>query len=189
LARADHHVLAGPYPGRHQDRRHHLTPPPHGGWVGNDGKPIYFDGIDNSAFVLGKGKSARDSMIYIEGITMLGLRTGDWKFVWTAKDTWLGPELTLEVPAIYNLKQDPGEAYDKMFNGAAAATAGVLKTSPGRWSGQDSGWALMMALQPFEEMMKSMKEFPNTDILPSPALVGVDRPKFVPPAMRFYTGD
>jgi arylsulfatase A-like enzyme len=166
-----------------------LTPPPHGGWVGNDGKPIYFDGIDNSAFVLGKGKSARDSMIYIEGITMLGLRTGDWKFVWTAKDSWLGPELTLEVPAIYNLKQDPGEAYDKMFNGAAPPTAGMLKTSPGRWSGQDSGWALMMALAPFEEMMKSMKEFPNTDILPSPALVGVDRPKFVPPAMRFYTGD
>jgi arylsulfatase len=23
-----------------------LTPPPHD-WVGNDGKPIYFDGIDN----------------------------------------------------------------------------------------------------------------------------------------------
>ena len=23
-----------------------LTPPPHGEWVGNDGKPIYFDGID-----------------------------------------------------------------------------------------------------------------------------------------------
>jgi hypothetical protein len=38
-------------------------------------------------------------------------------------------------------------------------------------------------------MMKSMKEFPNTDILPSAALVGVDRPRFVPPAMRFYTGD
>ena len=33
-----------------------LTPPPHGGWVGNDGKPIYFDGIDNSAFFLGKAE-------------------------------------------------------------------------------------------------------------------------------------
>ena len=30
-----------------------------------------------SGFVLGKGPSARTSMIYIEGITMLGLRTGD----------------------------------------------------------------------------------------------------------------
>ena len=40
------------------------------------------------------------------------------------------------MPAIYNLKQDPGEAYDKMFNGAAPPTAGMLKTSPGRWSGR-----------------------------------------------------
>jgi hypothetical protein len=38
-------------------------------------------------------------------------------------------------------------------------------------------------------MMTSMKEFPNADILPSASLVGADRPKFVPPAMRFYTGD
>ena len=30
-----------------------LTPPPHE-WVGNDGKPIYFDSIDNSAYILGK---------------------------------------------------------------------------------------------------------------------------------------
>ena len=166
-----------------------LTPPPHGGWTDNDGKPIYFDGIDDSAFVLGKAPSARNSMLYIEGTTFLGLRVGDWKFLWTAKDAWLGPDMTLEVPAIYNLKQDPGEAYDKMFNGAAPPVAGVLKTSPGRWSGQDSGWALMMALPPFEEMMKSMKDFPNIAILNSPALVGVDRPKFVPPPMRFYTGD
>jgi hypothetical protein len=120
---------------------------------------------------------------------MLGLRTGDWKFLWTAKDTWLGPELTLEVPAIYNLKQDPAEQYDKMFNGAAPPTAGVLKTSPGRWSGQDSGWALMMALPVFQDLVKSMREFPNTPIQQSPALVGVERPEFVAPPVRFYTGD
>ena len=46
-----------------------------------------------------------------------------------------------------------------------------------------------MALPPFEEFVKSMKDFPNAEILPSPALVGVDRPKFVPPPIRFYTGD
>jgi arylsulfatase A-like enzyme len=27
-----------------------LTPPPHGAWKDNDGKPIYFDSIDNSAY-------------------------------------------------------------------------------------------------------------------------------------------
>ena len=37
-----------------------LTPPPHGAWTDNDGKPIYFDSIDNSAYIMGKAKhSAR----------------------------------------------------------------------------------------------------------------------------------
>ena len=43
-----------------------LTPPPHGAWKDNDGKPIYFDGIDNSAYVMGKSPhSARDSWIVL----------------------------------------------------------------------------------------------------------------------------
>src|SRR3546814_4217603 len=41
----------------------------------NSGKPIYFDGIDNSAYVTGKAKhSARDSWIYIDGETFQGMR-------------------------------------------------------------------------------------------------------------------
>ena len=45
-----------------------LTPPPHGAWKDNDGKPIYFDSIDNSAYIMGKAMhSARDSWIYIDG--------------------------------------------------------------------------------------------------------------------------
>jgi arylsulfatase A-like enzyme len=31
-----------------------LTPPPHGEYMGDDGKPIFFDGYDNSAYVTGK---------------------------------------------------------------------------------------------------------------------------------------
>ena len=45
-----------------------LTPPPHGEWKDNNGKPIYFDSIDNSAYILGKSQhSARNSWIYIDG--------------------------------------------------------------------------------------------------------------------------
>ncbi len=52
-----------------------LTPPPHGEWVGNDGKPIYFDGIDNSAYVTGKSpNSARNSFIYIDGEALGAVR-------------------------------------------------------------------------------------------------------------------
>jgi arylsulfatase len=43
-----------------------VTPPPHGEWKDNNGKPIYFDSIDNSAYILGKAKhSARNTWICI----------------------------------------------------------------------------------------------------------------------------
>jgi len=97
-----------------------LTPPPHD-WVGNDGKGIYFDSIDNSAYILGKSlHSARRSWIYIDGETFQGARAdmgGDpnepwvdiaWKYLYTAKDSWLGSEANLgAIGATYNLTMDP----------------------------------------------------------------------------------
>jgi hypothetical protein len=62
--------------------------PPH------DGRPIFFDGYDNSAYVLGKtSASARQEWTYIDGTSFLGVRYQQWKFLFTAKDTWLGPDL------------------------------------------------------------------------------------------------
>jgi arylsulfatase A-like enzyme len=109
-----------------------LKPPPHE-WVGNDGKPIYFDSIDNSAYILGKEPhSARTSWVYIDGETFNGVRAdigGDpkepwvhiaWKYLYTAKDSWLGVTANLgAIGAIYNLTMDPYEKYDMVFNGAA----------------------------------------------------------------------
>ncbi len=81
-------MVAGPHPGRrwsYDEMMSHIdcwatlaamvgiTPPPHGEWKGNDGKPIYFDSIDNSAYILGKAKhSARNSWIYIDGENFMG---------------------------------------------------------------------------------------------------------------------
>jgi arylsulfatase A-like enzyme len=129
-----------------------LAPPPHA-WVGDDGKPIYFDSIDNSAYILGQSPhSARTSWVYIDGEIFQGVRAdvgGDpeapwrniaWKYLYTAKDSWLGPEQNLgSIGALYNLTMDPFEKYDMIFNGAQAMRA--LTTSPGRYSGQDNGWA------------------------------------------------
>src|SRR5262249_12502002 len=114
-----------------------LKVPSNGESKDNNGEPIYFDGIDNSAYVMGMAKqSARTEMIYIEGTAFQAVRWNQWKFVFTAKDAWLGPELKLGgIPAIYNLNMDPGEQYDMTFNGAAPRAAGMLATSPGRYSG------------------------------------------------------
>ena len=150
-----------------------LTPPPHGAWVDNDGKPIYFDSIDNSAYILGQAPhSARRSFIYIDGEYLNAIRAdiaGDpnepwvniaWKFIWTAKDSWLGPSYSLgSVPAVYNLTMDPYERYDMVFNGAAPTRG--LTTSPGRYSGEDNGWSAAAFTEALLEFDKSVMQFPS----------------------------
>lgn len=158
-----------------------LTPPPHGEWVDNNGKPIYFDGIDNSAYVTGKSpSSARNSFMYIDGEAFGGIRVdigGDpenpdlkiaWKYLWTAKDTWLGPEQTLGgIGAVYNLTMDPYEKYDMAFNGAVSYRA--LSSSPGKYSGQDNGWVLSLILPALYDFDKSIIKYPSIKRYPGGA--------------------
>ena len=157
-----------------------LTPPPHD-WVGNDGKPIYFDSVDNSAYILGKAQhSARNSWIYIDGEVFNGARVdiGDdpkepwvhiaWKYLYTAKDSWLGAEANLgAIGATYNLTMDPYEKYDMTFNGAAPAR--VLTTSPGRYAGQDNGWVLALIEPVILDFDKSIMKYPNIRRFPGGA--------------------
>lgn len=165
-----------------------LTPPPHGEWKDNDGKPMYFDSIDNSAYILGKSPhSARKSWIYVNGEYLHAVRVdmaGDekepwvniaWKFIWTAKDSWLGPNQDLgSIPAVYNLTMDPYEKYDMIFNGAAPMRA--LSTSPGKYAGEDNGWTAALFSIVLTEFDKSIMKFPNirrfpggasTDLIPN----------------------
>ncbi|MFG1418415.1 arylsulfatase [Xanthobacter sp. V0B-10] len=149
-----------------------VTPPPPE-WTGNDGKPIYFDSIDNSAYILGKSQhSARKSWVYIDGEVFQGARAdvGDdpkepwvniaWKYLYTAKDSWLGPNQNLgSIGATYNLTMDPYEKYDMTFNGAAPMR--VMTTSPGRYAGQDNGWVLALIEPVIAEFDKTIIKFPS----------------------------
>src|SRR5215469_8522080 len=159
-----------------------LTPPPHGEWKDNAGKPIYFDSIDNSAYILGKAPhSARRSWIYIDGESFNAIRVdiaGDpnqpwvniaWKFVWTAKDSWLGPQLTLgAIPAVYNLTMDPFEKYDMIFNGAQPSFHGI-QSSPGRYAGEDNGWTAAVFSEALIEFDESIMKYPNIERYPGGA--------------------
>ncbi|MCK1739469.1 arylsulfatase [Bradyrhizobium sp. 139] len=165
-----------------------LKSPTKGETMDNNGKPIYFDGVDNSAYVMGKAEhSARDSWIYIDGENFNGVRAdigGDpdapwlriaWKMVYTSKDTWMGPELNMgAVPSIYNLTMDPFEKYDMTFNGATPTRNPT--SSPGRYAGMDNGWAASLLDLPLQEFNKSIIKYPNirrfpggasTDLLPN----------------------
>jgi arylsulfatase A-like enzyme len=158
-----------------------ITPPPTGEMKDNNGKPIYFDSIDNSAYILGKSPhSARKSWIFINGEYLHAIRTdlgGDpkepwlniaWKFIWTAKDSWLGPtENTGSIPAVYNLTMDPYEKYDMIFNGAAPMRA--LSTSPGKYSGQDNGWTAGLFSAVLADFDKSIMKYPSIQRFPGGA--------------------
>jgi arylsulfatase len=158
-----------------------LTPPPQGEWKDNSGKPIYFDGVDNSAYVMGKTQhSARDSWVYIDGEDFQGVRAdigGDpeapwikiaWKMLYTSKDTWLGPQLNMgAVPSIYNLTMDPYEKYDMMFNGAVPTRNPT--SSPGRYAGMDNGWSLSLLDIPLMAFNKSIIKYPNIKRFPGGA--------------------
>jgi arylsulfatase len=158
-----------------------IAPPPHGEWKDNDGKPIYFDSIDNSAYILGKAKhSARTSWIYIDGENFMGARVdigGDpknddvhiaWKYLYTAKDTWLGPTQNLgSIGALYNLTMDPFEKYDMVFNGAMAAR--LPKSSPGQYAGEDNGWVLALIYPAILEFDASVVKYPSIKRFPGGA--------------------
>jgi arylsulfatase len=123
-----------------------LEPPPHL-WKDDDGKAIVFDGVDNSAYLLGKGPSQRHTFFYYTDQSFVGVRVENYKFLFTTKDTWLGTGMPLVTPAVFNLFWDPREQYDILFNGAAP-TQGTFTTSPGRFAGPDHGWTLTMYMTP-----------------------------------------
>jgi arylsulfatase len=141
------------------------TPPTHI-WQDNSGKGIVFDGIENSDYVLGNGPSKRDHFFYINDLSFGGVRVENFKMLFTSKDTWLGPELNLDFPAVYNLYWDPGEQYDMMFRGAAP-TRGELRTSPGRYSGEDHGW-MSIVIGPYaSQFFAELAKYPNRPTIPS----------------------
>ncbi len=158
-----------------------ITPPATGEWKDNSGKPIYFDSIDNSSYILGKTPhSARSSWVYINGENFGGVRVDlnggpndpwihmAWKYLYTAKDSWLGVQAPLgAIGALYNLTMDPYEKYDMIFNGAAATR--VLTSSPGRYAGEDNGWAGALVGKAMMDFDQTVVKYPNITRFPGGA--------------------
>ena len=156
-----------------------LTPPPHGEWKDNNGKPIYFDGIDNTAYVTGKAKhSARNGWIYTDGEKFLGMRAdvgGDpenpdlkiaWKLLYSSKDTWLGPELNLgAIGSTYNLTMDPYEKYDMTFNGAMSRAQPDHVAGPllghGQWLGHLARGHSALGVQQVHRQVSEQEAIPG----------------------------
>jgi arylsulfatase len=157
-----------------------LTPPPHGAWEDKAGNPIYFDGIDQSDYLLRKTDTApRNHFEYVLSTSLGGLRAGPWKFHFTLDDSWLGPTLDLPYPAVYNLQMDPGEEYERFMGGSAPTTAsGALQNSPGRWQGGDTAWTVALVGAILEPLNQTFRDYPNVPIVPGGSTIGADVPSF-----------
>jgi len=91
-----------------------------------------------------------------------------WKYISTAKDSWLGVESNLgAIGALYNLTMDPYEKYDMIFNGAQAMR--VLSSSPGKYAGQDNGWAAALVAPVILAFDQSIIKYPNIKRFPGGA--------------------
>jgi hypothetical protein len=80
----------------------------------------------------------------------------------------LGAEANLgAIGAVYNLTMDPYEKYDMIFNGAAPTR--VLSTSPGKYSGEDNGWALSLLEPVILDFDNSVIKYPSIKRFPGGA--------------------
>jgi len=74
------------------------------------------DGVDQSAFLMGKAeKSARDSMVIYVGNVLFGVKWRNWKMLIKEIDEESYAILNMAYPSIYNLLIDPKEEVPEAF--------------------------------------------------------------------------
>ncbi len=72
----------------------------------------YIDGVNNLDYWTGKAsESARDEFIYYSEANLQAIRVNNWKAHFAVRDGYYGSTTKLELPWLYNLRQDPFESY------------------------------------------------------------------------------
>lgn len=77
-----------------------------------DGKSYknHLDGYDQTKLILGEGPSERHEIFYFGGAQLGALRIDNFKYqFYDQPDGWPGPKVILDMPLIYNIRQDPFE--------------------------------------------------------------------------------
>ncbi len=106
-------------------------------------KKVYLDGVNNLDYWTGKSdQSARDDFIYWAEAAPQAIRVNQWKAHFSTRDGYYGTTTKLEIPWVFNLRQDPFESYNQapfplgqlpqhkswMFNVVTAKMGAHLKT-------------------------------------------------------------
>ena len=121
-------------------------------------RPI--DGIDMSPFMLGEtDESGRDDFVFLgsDGKPVsVKWKTMKVHFRVAMNDSWTSPILTRQIPAIYDLADDPGEEVDLMDTQLTVA------------------WVIRAAMAPIVALQQSAAEYPH--IPPGAEFHGYDSP-------------
>ena len=106
-------------------------------------KRNYIDGLNNFDYWTGKSdESARIEYLYYAESNLQAIRVKQWKMHFYVRDGYYGTTKKLELPYIYNIRQDPFESYSQypmlsnnmfqhktyMFNAALERIMGHLET-------------------------------------------------------------
>ncbi|MEN5206555.1 arylsulfatase [Stenotrophomonas terrae] len=74
----------------------------------------YIDGLDQLAYWTGKTEtSARHSFYYYSESHLQAMRWNQWKIHFTVRDGYYGSAKQLEIPWLFNIRQDPFESYEQ----------------------------------------------------------------------------
>jgi arylsulfatase len=106
-------------------------------------RPI--DGINVADHLLGKSeKSGRDSVLYfgLDG-KLMSVKWRDYKVIYRKANSIEDPITDLQLPSIYDLKNDPGERWN------------LWETT------MDMGWVLRPVTEEIVRFQKSVKKYPN----------------------------
>jgi len=88
-------------------------------------KKNHVDGVDNLDYWTGKtDRSARDHILYYAESRLQAVRWKQWKMHFYTRDGYYGHTQKLEIPLLFNIRQDPFEYFD----GAPGPRATVLQS-------------------------------------------------------------
>jgi arylsulfatase len=86
-------------------------------------KKNYIDGVNNLDYWTGKSdKSARDEFFYYMESRLMAVRVNQWKGHFAIRDGYYGSTTKLEIPQLFNVRQDPFESYDQAPGPRATVT-------------------------------------------------------------------
>ena len=111
-------------------------------------KRAHIDGVDNLPYWTGKAdESARRFHIYYAEANLQAVRYGAWKMHFYTRDGYYGTTTKLDLPWLFNVRQDPFESFDQ----APGPRANLL---------QQKTYMFHFAIDLIQEHLASLIEYP-----------------------------